>query len=287
MSETTSSIRNVSDTAIWVAMYRARESERPNPVFRDPYARRLAGERGEQIAREFRGQDKNAWAYVVRTYLIDSFVRERVAAGADLVINLAAGLDSRPYRMDLPPSLQWVEVDLPEIITYKEAILAGETPRCHLERVAVDLADPAARQALFARLGATSRHALIVSEGLLIYLGADGARSLAEDLSDQTAFHWWVFDIASPALLKMLQRQVGASLDRANAPLKFAPPDGPWFFETTGWRVVDVRGSLKTAARILKLPLLLRFFSRFPEQPRGGKQIWAGICLLQNSRHPA
>ena len=42
-------IRNVSDTAVWVAMYRARENDRPNGLFRDPFARRLAGERGEQI----------------------------------------------------------------------------------------------------------------------------------------------------------------------------------------------------------------------------------------------
>ena len=44
-------IRNVSDTARWVAFYRAMESERPDAVFRDPFARRLAGERGEAIVR--------------------------------------------------------------------------------------------------------------------------------------------------------------------------------------------------------------------------------------------
>ena len=43
-------IRDISDTARWMAVYRARESERPDAVFTDPFARRLAGERGEQIA---------------------------------------------------------------------------------------------------------------------------------------------------------------------------------------------------------------------------------------------
>jgi O-methyltransferase involved in polyketide biosynthesis len=53
MSDTGPLIRNISDTALWVAVYRARETDRPDAVFRDPFARRLAGERGEQIAQSF------------------------------------------------------------------------------------------------------------------------------------------------------------------------------------------------------------------------------------------
>ena len=57
--------------------------------------------------------------------------------------NLAAGLDARPYRMDLPPSMQWMEIDFPEIISYKQEILSADQPRCHLERVALDLSQVA------------------------------------------------------------------------------------------------------------------------------------------------
>jgi methyltransferase (TIGR00027 family) len=284
MNDNVSSIRNVSDTAVWVAMYRARESERPGALFRDPYARRLAGERGEQITREMHNQDKNEWAYVIRTLLVDAIIRERLAEGVDTVINLAAGLDSRPYRMELPPSLHWVEVDLPDILSYKEAILDYERPKCRLDRVALDLSDGEKRRALFKRLGAESKKTLIISEGLLIYLGADEARSLAVDLAHQPSFRWWTFDIASPGLLKLMQKEVGAALDRANAPLKFAPLEGPWFFEPTGWKVIDVRGSLKNAAKVLKLPLMLRFFALFPERQRAGNQPWAGTCLLENGK---
>ena len=282
-----SSIRNVSDTAVWVAMYRARESERPGALFHDPHARRLAGERGEQITREMKSQDKNEWAYVIRTLLFDAFIRERLADGVDMVVNLAAGLDARPYRMDLPASLRWVEVDLPDILSYKEAILDYERPKCQLDRVALDLADGAGRRALFQRLGAESKKALIVSEGLLIYLGADEARSLASDLSAHPSFRWWAIDIASPGLLKMMQKQVGATLERANAPLKFAPAEGPWFFEPTGWKVIEARGSLKSAAKVMKLSPLLRFFALFPDNPRAGKGIWGGACLLENGKGAA
>jgi methyltransferase, putative, TIGR00027 family len=279
-----SSIRNVSDTAVWVAMYRARESERPEALFRDPFARRLAGDRGTQILQQFRHQDRSEWAYTIRTFLFDSFVRERLAEGVDLVINLAAGLDARPYRMELPPDLRWVEVDLPEILAYKTAILRGETPKCRLEREACDLSDASARRALLQRLGASAKKALILSEGLLIYLGADGATALAEDLSAQKSFRWWVFDIANPGLLKMLQKQIGKELAAANAPLLFAPPEGPWFFEPFGWKVADVRGSLKHAAKHIKLRFMFRLFAKFPEKLPPKKGIWAGICLLENTK---
>src|SRR5215471_6495699 len=126
MSQQAPVIRNISDTASWAAIYRARESERPDALFRDPYARQLAGERGEQIAASMPFSDKATWSWVTRTYLYDHFIDDQIRQGADMVVNLAAGLDARPYRMALPASLQWVEVDLPDLLTYKEEILAGE-----------------------------------------------------------------------------------------------------------------------------------------------------------------
>jgi O-methyltransferase involved in polyketide biosynthesis len=97
-------IRNVSDTARWVAVYRARETERPDAHFRDPFARRLAGERGEQIAKSMPLGRDNDWSMITRTWLGDQFINEQLQQGVDMVINLAAGLDARPYRMKLPAS---------------------------------------------------------------------------------------------------------------------------------------------------------------------------------------
>src|SRR5919109_3685118 len=166
-------IRDISDTARWVAVYRARETERPDAAFRDPFARRLAGERGEEIARALPMAEEAAWSFIARTHLFDRFVLRAVEGGADLVVNLAAGLDARPYRMALPPSLRWVEVDLPEILDYKEQVLRGAKPVCALERVRLDLSNHDARRGLFARLGREATNVLAVSEGLLIYLMRD------------------------------------------------------------------------------------------------------------------
>src|SRR5262245_35047424 len=161
MSRTEPVIRTISDTAHWAAIYRARETERPDALFRDPLARRLAGERGEQIFASLPARDRNEWAWVARTFLFDQFITDQVRQGVDLVLNLAAGLDARPYRMPLPASLTWIEVDLPEILAFKEETLRGERPACALERVRLDLSDLSARRSLFERLGKRARKVLV------------------------------------------------------------------------------------------------------------------------------
>jgi len=281
MKDTQPLIRNISDTARWVAIYRARETDRPDALFRDPFARRLAGPRGEEIASTLALKRDDSWPWTTRTVLFDRFIAEQVAAGADMVVNLAAGLDSRPYRMDLPESLVWVEVDLPELLDEKEAALAGETPHCKLERIRLDLANVAARRDLFDRLAARASKALVVTEGLLIYLSSEEVAALAEDLAKPAGFHRWVFELVSPGLLKMLQKKMGGHLSQAGAPLKFAPPEGAAFFEPFGWKPLDIRSILKTAGQLKRLPFFLSLISRLPE-PKGpaGSRIWSAICLF-------
>jgi methyltransferase (TIGR00027 family) len=281
MNQTDGSIHNISDTALWAAFYRANECERPDAIFRDRLAARLAGERGARIATAMPMFEKHAWTWVTRTYLFDQFITEQVADGVDLVLNLAAGLDARPYRLALPPSLRWVEVDLPELIAYKEDVLAGEKPACELERVPLDLADVSARRELFDRLGATARQALIVTEGIIIYFKRDEVAALAEDLARPSGFTRWTTDVASPGLLALLQKSLGGPLAQGGAALQFGPEEGPGFFAPYGWKAIDVRSMLKTAARLHRLSPFMRFMALFPEsKARQSRRPWAGICLL-------
>jgi methyltransferase (TIGR00027 family) len=275
-------IRHISDTARWAAVYRARETERPDAVFRDPYARRLAGKRGEEIAAALTFHDQNSWAWVMRTYVFDQFIAEQLRQGTDMVVNLAAGLDARPYRMALPPSLRWIEVDLPAILEYKEEMLEDERPSCALQRVSLDLADAAARRELFASLDGQATRALVLTEGLAIYLTAEQVGGLAEDLARPRAFQRWLLDIASPGLLKMLQKNTGTQFDKSVPTLKFAPPDGPRFFVRHGWEPLEVRTPIRAAARHQRLSLVMGLLARMlPETaPRGGRRPWSGVCLL-------
>ena len=273
-------IRNISDTALWVAVFRARESERQDALFKDPFARKLAGERGEQIAKGMQAGLRYEWPYTARTVRFDQIITEQIKQGTDMVVNLAAGLDTRPYRMGLPSSLQWIEVDFPAMIDYKKEILAEEKPRCVLERVPLDLSDVNGRRALFQRLGRNARKVLVVTEGLLVYLTRDEVSALGRDLAAQTSFRDWAIDLCSPGLLKMLQKNLGA-LSEAGSPLKFGPEEGPEFFLPSGWKAVDVYSMLKTAAKIKRLPFFLWLMSFLPESDgRQGSRPWGAVCHL-------
>src|ERR1700760_3899255 len=131
MSETRAG--SVSETAHWIAAYRAMETARPDAIFRDPLASRLAGPHGAAP------KGIPPWPMIVRTKLIDDLILDSVRSGVDCVLNLAAGLNTRPYRLELPKSLRWIEADLPALTEWKEAALAGENPVCSLVREKVDL----------------------------------------------------------------------------------------------------------------------------------------------------
>jgi methyltransferase (TIGR00027 family) len=281
MSENQRVVRNISDTARWAAYFRARETERSDALFRDPYAERLAGRQGAEIAQTLPEGTSNAWAWVARTYLYDRFLAQEIRNGVEMVVNLAAGLDARPYRMALPASFQWIEVDLPEILGYKEEILAGEKPACSLERIRLDLSDTDARRAIFAELARRASRILVITEGLLIYFSAEEVAALARDLSAGAHFERWILDLASPGLLRMMQRTAGRQLSQVGATFRFAPPEGPEFFAPHGWRPLEVEGLLPTAARFKRPPLLLRLVAKLPESKgRQGRRPWGGVCLM-------
>lgn len=284
-------IQNISDTARWVAFYRAMETERPDAIFSDPFARRLAGLRGEEIVDTMRRGRSMAWAMIVRTAAFDEIILSVLLdRSVDTVVNLAAGLDARPWRLNLPPALHWVDIDLPEILSYKADTLKDEKPRCRYEAITADMTDPEARRSLFARIGSESRSALIVTEGLLVYLTPEQVGDLAHDLAEQPSFRWWLIDLASPRLLKIMKRSWGKAVEKGNAPFKFAPPEGTDFFRKFGWREIEYRGAIQEAQRLnreMKMMPFWRFLMRFyPKKVREEFKRMSGFVLLERVERP-
>jgi O-methyltransferase involved in polyketide biosynthesis len=183
--------------------------------------------------------------------------------------------------MELPPTIRWVEVDLPAVLEYKAHVLEAAQPRCALERVPLDLFNADARRGLFARLGRNAERIVVVCEGLLIYLMAHVVLELGRDLAAVPAIQHWIVDIVSPGLLQMLQEQMGEIVRQAGAPYLFAPREGPPFFEQAGWSPVAVTSMLQTARKLNRLPLFLRMAAMLPESkgPQGSRP-WSAVCLL-------
>ena len=244
-------IEHVSDTARWVAVYRAMETERPDRIFSDPFARRLAGERGEAIVNEMKRGRSMAWAMIVRTAVFDELILKVIRSEkVDLVVNLACGLDTRAWRLDVPRDLRWVDVDFPVMIDYKTEIMKNEHTVCKYEAISADLTDDSVRNALLARLGASAQRVLVIAEGLLIYLTPEQVTSLASALHAQESFKWWVIDIAHPQLLKMMTKMWGKNVTSGNAPFLFAPEEGTEYFLQSGWREREFRENMGEATRL-------------------------------------
>lgn len=150
---------SVGATAVMVAAARAVETDRPDPLIRDPYARLLVTNAGAgaiweamldpTLVAKAAAIDAETAAIVaylrsyqaVRTNFFDTYFASAVAAGIRQVVILASGLDSRAYRLDWPAGTIVYEIDQPKVLSYKSTTLAenGVTPSAGRREVPADL----------------------------------------------------------------------------------------------------------------------------------------------------
>ena len=196
-------ITHVSDTALMVAACRAYETELEDAFVRDPFAARLAGERGQAILAALPHANVLRIGLAIRTRFIDESLIEALAANPiTTVLSVGCGLDTRPWRLDLPSNLRWIEIDFADVLDYKERIMSGEKARCRRERLSADLNDPAQRRAVYEAAGMAP--ALMITEGLLLYLPAATVDALAAETRKQSGIAHWISDITTSAFTKAL-----------------------------------------------------------------------------------
>lgn len=237
----TAEIGDVTDTALWVAAYRAQESERKDALFRDPHASLLIGDLGNKIAIRTQGSRYTAWSVVIRTLIIDRFIAKLVSEKAiDTVLNLGAGMDTRPYRLDLPSDLRWIEVDFQKIIEHKEVKLQNEPTKCRLERLAMDLSVENDREAFLNKISEQSKNVLVITEGVIPYLTNEEAASLAQSLYQKNHFNFWITEYYSPEILAFLRTPKRIE-QMKNAPFLFYPQDWFQFFKNFGWSELETQ----------------------------------------------
>ena len=227
-----------------------------------------------------------AWAMIVRTAVMDEMILARIdQGGVDTVLNLAAGLDTRAWRLPLPAGLHWVDVDLPAMTEYKASFMRDERPACRYEAIAADLTNAAVRNAIFSQLGRTARRLLVITEGLLIYLSPDEVQSLAGAVHAMPSAQWWITDLASPMLLEWMRKSWGRSVERGNAPFKFGPEDSVAFFTPLGWREAEYHSQMEEARRLkreMRMMWFWRFMSRLMSaKRRAAMKRMSGIILLE------
>jgi methyltransferase (TIGR00027 family) len=280
-------VESISDMAVWMAYARSIESDRPDALFQDHLARRLAGEAGAAIARDIGQAELIARSIAVRTAVLDQLIVQTVREReVDLVVNLAAGLDTRPWRLDLPARLRWLDVDLPPVLQYKATVVGSESANCAYEAQAANVAEPGERARILSGCRA-ARRAIVLTEGFLVYLRPEQVTALARDLHRESPFQWWLTDLTGPRALDMLRRVWAPRL--RGVQFHFGPRDSVAFFQQVGWREVLFRSSYEEAKRLDRatpMPLLSRVLLRLASASfREEFRRMAGVVLL--ARDPA
>jgi methyltransferase (TIGR00027 family) len=203
MASSEGEITQVSDTALMVAACRAHETALEDAFLCDPFAARLAGERGLAILRALPHSDVAQIGLAIRARFVDEVLLEALRDNAiTTVLSVGCGLDTRPWRLDLQRSLRWIEIDFADVLDYKDRLMSGEMPRCRRERLTIDLNDPVQRRAMYEANG--SAPALMITEGLLLYLPATTVEALAAESFNMGSIRHWISDVTTSAFSRVL-----------------------------------------------------------------------------------
>jgi methyltransferase (TIGR00027 family) len=196
---------SVGSTAVMVAAARAAETDKPEPLIRDPYARILVTEAGTGVWEKMLDSDlldkvadidaeaaavfEHMRGYqAVRTHFFDAHFAAAADAGIRQVVILASGLDSRAYRLDWPAGTTVYEIDQPKVLEYKASTLEshGASPTADRHEVAIDLRQDWPAALIAAGFDPEAPTAWL-AEGLLMYLPADAQDRLFSQVSELSA----------------------------------------------------------------------------------------------------
>ncbi|GAA4236063.1 SAM-dependent methyltransferase [Actinomadura meridiana] len=265
-------METVSYTSQWTAAARALESERDDALFVDPLARRLAEPRGFELLDKYGGGGLVEFV-AIRTRYLDDAISDLVGRGVRQVVLIAAGMDTRAFRLELPDDVTLYEVDHRALIEEKEKRLAqigAPPPSVTLRRVQADLTgdwSAALRESDFD----PSKPTLWVPEALLFFLTEKQSRTLLRTFAANSAPGSWVaVDILSRELLRNPATQIFLSALKSDGiPWLFGTDTPEEFMAGAGWTVRDVKEPGQPGAGQGRWPYAVQ-----PREVRGVPRNW-------------
>ena len=225
-------MKPISKTAFYCCGVRMQDAERENPVCGDTYARVFMNEEGLQILRLFKDETRPNTSNVGRHRIIDDLLREELAANPNLtVIIIGAGFDTRAFRLK---GGTWVELDEPQVITYKEERLPAATSENELQRIAIDFATDSLEQKLASYSG--RRPVTIVIEGVLMYLEEAAIDQLLQTLQRLFPQHRLICDLMTRDFFETTASSIHEKLTGMGATFKFTADNPEDVFVKNGYR---------------------------------------------------
>ncbi len=268
----------VSDLALLTAAGRAKESERSDRIVNDPLARKLATELGMGLLKQF--PQIFADIEAITTKVFDDWISQFVAEGGTQVVVIGAGVDARPYRLEIlrGRKVQWWEVDYESIISYKEKVLEGDMPLCSLARVAVDIRTKELPLILEREGLDLKKRILWLAEGVFQYFSEGEVRNVLRTIRKISVDGSCVlFSALSNSTKSHTEQYQGTMvfLKDMGAPLTFKLDSPQEFLETEGLVNNDVIFTGHTSAHYGRLP-----WPPASEPPEGYPTHWYIKCYL-------
>jgi len=232
----------VAKTSLLTAAIRTVENNRgenEGRLFTDPFAEVLAGSEGFSILEQVRAEEGDQPGIVLRTRYLDDRIIQGLAQGIRQIVILAAGMDTRAYRLSFPDGTRVFELDRPEVLSYKQEKLGNTLPHCIRHIVGVDLREEWQSKLIQIGMNTTERTLWLV-EGLLVYLDEAAVLTLFEKINSLSVPNGiLLFDVLGRSLLDAPQMaNLLHFFEKLGAPWRFGVDEPEKFMEQFGWNAV-------------------------------------------------
>jgi len=226
-------MKPISQTAFYCCGVRMQDAASDNPVCGDVYAKLFMNEEGLRILEKFKEEVNPNASNVARARIVDDLLREELAANPNLrVVLIGAGFDSRAYRLN---GGDWVELDEPQVIAYKDERLPASQAQNPLRRIPIDFASESVEEKLLAIAG-SGGPTVVVIEGVFMYLEQETIRRLLETLHRLFPEHKLICDLMTRKFFEKYGRTIHEKLTGMGATFKFTVDNPEELFLQSGYR---------------------------------------------------
>jgi methyltransferase (TIGR00027 family) len=228
-------MKPISKTAFYCCGVRMQDAERDNPVCGDTFAKAFMNQQGLQIAEMFKDETRPNSSNVARHRIIDDLLRQELLINPNLtVVIIGAGFDTRAFRLK---GGTWVELDEPQVITYKEERLPASSSDNELQRISIDFAVDSLEQKLASFSNRST--VVVVIEGVFMYLEEAAITILLETLHRVFPRHKLICDLMTRDFFAKVGGTIHGKLSGLGAIIQLTVNNPDELFFKSGYRQLE------------------------------------------------
>ena len=225
----------ISKTAFYCCGVRMQDAELSNPICGDIYAKTFMNDDGLQILEAFKDETRPNASNVARHRIIDDLLRHELLANPNVtVVIIGAGFDSRAYRLK---GGTWIELDEPQVISYKNERLPVSNSENELDRIAIDFSTESLEEKLASF--SSRRPVVIVIEGVFMYLEEDVIAQLLQSLRRLFPQHRLICDLMTRNFFEEYGKTLHEKITGIGTSFKFTVDTPEAVFLKSGYRRVE------------------------------------------------